>query len=73
MNQDSHFSEGILLGGLLGAAIGLMFAPFAGDRTRALVREKLKDLELDDIIDRFQEAFEEGKQEAAEVAKETEK
>lgn len=56
--------EGMILGGLLGAAIGLVFAPHAGDKTREMIKGKLKEMDLDDIIDRFSEAFEEGKKEA---------
>lgn len=64
--------EGLILGGLIGVAIGILFAPAAGEKTRDFVKEKLKDLELGDILDRFSEAFEVGKEEAERVIKEVE-
>ncbi len=60
--QGSSLFEGLLLGGIIGAALGVMFAPAAG--------EKLKELDLDEVIDRFSDAFEEGKKEAERVLKE---
>lgn len=62
--------EGMILGGLLGAALGLVFAPHAGDKTREMIKGKLKEMDLDEIIDRFSDAFEEGKKEADVVLKE---
>ena len=70
MSKSSHFMEGMILGGLLGAALGLVFAPHAGDKTREMIKGKLKEMDLDEIIDRFSDAFEEGKKEADVVLKE---
>ena len=72
MSNNSHFMDGMLLGGLLGVALGVVFAPFAGEKTRNMIMEKLKEMELDDIVERFADAFEEGKEEAAKVAREYE-
>jgi gas vesicle protein len=66
--HDSHLMEGLLIGGLIGAAIGVLFAPFSGDQSRAVIKEKLKDFDLDEMIGRFSEAFEEAKKEAGRVA-----
>ena len=63
--HDSHLMEGLLLGGLIGAAIGVLFAPFSGEKTRAALKDKLKEFDLDELIGRFSEAFEEAKKEAA--------
>ena len=70
MSKDSHFIEGLLFGGLLGAAAALLFAPATGDIAREKLKQKLKDLELDDVIDKFIEAFDEGKEEAHRVSEE---
>ena len=59
--------EGLLIGGLIGAAVGVLFAPFSGDKSRALIKEKLKEFDLDDIVGRFSEAYEEAKKEAGKV------
>lgn len=66
--HESHLMEGLLIGGLIGAAVGMLFAPFSGDKSRAVIKEKLKDFDLDDMIGRFSAAFEEAKKEAGRVA-----
>ncbi|OGB89136.1 hypothetical protein A2625_02305 [candidate division WOR-1 bacterium RIFCSPHIGHO2_01_FULL_53_15] len=65
--EGSSLMEGLLIGGLIGAAVGVLFAPFSGDKSRALIKEKLKEFDLDDIVGRFSEAFEEAKKEAGKV------
>ena len=71
-NRGSHFLEGLVLGGLLGAAIGILFAPSAGEKLRVKVRGILKEMDLGEILDQFGEAFEEGLQEAEKVQNEIE-
>ena len=66
--HDSHLMEGLLLGGLIGAAIGVLFAPFSGEQARSVLKEKLKEFDLDEMIGRFSEAFDEAKKEAGRVA-----
>jgi gas vesicle protein len=39
------FAKGFLIGGLLGAAVGLLKAPQSGSKTRELVQEKASDLQ----------------------------
>ena len=41
-SRESHFMEGLLLGGLMGAALGIVFAPFAGEKMREKIKEKLE-------------------------------
>lgn len=74
MSEDkgSHFLEGMLVGGLMGAALGVIVAPFMGEKAQETIKAKLKEFELDDLIDRFVLAFEEGKKEADRAAKELE-
>jgi gas vesicle protein len=71
--KESNLLDGLILGGLIGAALGIVFAPSAGDETREKIKEKLSELGLDDMIERFSEAFEAGKKEAERVLKEENK
>jgi gas vesicle protein len=68
MHDDgsSHFLEGLVLGGLVGAALGIFFAPHTGDKTRKTLKKK-------QIVDRFTKAFESGKKEAKKLARRTKK
>ena len=50
--NGSHFMEGMIFGGLIGFGLGILFAPHAGDKTRELIREKLKELEMDEVVDK---------------------
>ncbi|MEA3494311.1 MAG: YtxH domain-containing protein [Candidatus Margulisiibacteriota bacterium] len=70
MSKSLRFMEGMVLGGLIGAALGLAFAPYAGEKTREVVKGKLREMDLDEIIDRFSEAFKKGKEEADVTLKE---
>ena len=74
MSQESvsHFLEGMIFGGLVGFGLGVLFAPHTGDKTREMIRQKLKELEMDEVIERFLEAFEEGRKEAERHMKEEE-
>lgn len=70
--KSSGLLDGLLLGGLIGAALGVVFAPATGEKTREILREKFKELKWDELVNRFSEAFEEGKKEAESVMKEVE-
>lgn len=69
-DKKSHLVEGLVFGGLVGLAAGLIFSPVAGETTRARIKELLKDLELGDIVDRLSDAFNEGIKEAQTVSEE---
>lgn len=71
--SSSHFMEGMIFGGLIGFGLGIIFAPHTGEKTREMIRQKLKELEMDEVIERFVEAFEEGKKEAEKILEEEEK
>ncbi|MFA6549245.1 MAG: YtxH domain-containing protein [Candidatus Margulisiibacteriota bacterium] len=68
--KGSKLIEGIILGGLIGAAAGVLFAPATGEKIRHKIKEKLKDFELEGVIGRLEEAFNEGVKEAEKVMKE---
>ncbi|OGC23747.1 hypothetical protein A2291_05120 [candidate division WOR-1 bacterium RIFOXYB2_FULL_42_35] len=71
--SGSNFLEGLLFGGLLGAAAALLLAPSTGDEARLKVHSKVKELGFEGMIDRLSEAFDEGKKEAHKVLAEEEK
>ncbi|MFH1387259.1 MAG: YtxH domain-containing protein [bacterium] len=71
-NKESGLLDGLILGGLIGVAVGLILAPAAGDKTREMIKERLSQLGLDGMIDRFSEALEAGKEEAVKATKEVE-
>ena len=65
--KESRVMEGLLIGGLLGAALGVLFAPLSGEKARDLIKAKLKEFDLDDVISRFSAALDEAGREAARV------
>lgn len=69
--ESENMFSGMLLGGLIGLALGILFAPLAGEQTRNKIKGKLEELDMDEILHKFSEAFEEGKKEAMKVANET--
>jgi Flp pilus assembly protein TadB len=44
MDEPRDFLTGMIMGAIAGAALGLLFAPHAGKRTRERMREKSEDL-----------------------------
>jgi len=72
MSKDEGFLEGLILGGVIGAAIGILFAPQPGDKSREELKAGLEELGLADIIERIGEAFEVGKEEAIQAIEEAE-
>jgi len=64
-HEGSSFITGLLLGGIIGAAIGLLFAPQPGEKTR----EQLKG-RLDELASMGKSAWEEGKEAATQKGEE---
>lgn len=55
------FAAGLVIGGLIGAGIALLFAPQSGVETRRVIRRKAKRL-VDDAQDRFDEVKDRARQ-----------
>ena len=43
MSKQRCFFEGFIIGGLIGAAVGLLYAPTAGSKTREALQTKLNE------------------------------
>lgn len=68
--DGNSFFDGLLVGGLLGVGLGVIFAPMTGEKMRKEIKNKMKELDLDEIIDKFSKAFEAAKNEAESKRKE---
>jgi gas vesicle protein len=58
-NGGPSFFAGLLLGGIIGAVLGLLFAPQSGDKTREQLRGK-----VDELASLGKSAWEEGREAA---------
>jgi gas vesicle protein len=78
-NQQGHFFMGFLIGGVLGALVGIFFAPKSGKELRSDLKEKgsevLKDAKeiYADASTRAKEIIEEAKHQAKELKKEADR
>jgi len=68
-NKGSGFGVGLILGTLVGAAIGLILAPQTGEKTRELLKTKADEWSAK-AKDGYQEALKEGKEVAAKAREE---
>jgi len=59
-NTGPNFFTGLLLGGIIGAILGLLFAPQPGEKIREQLRSK-----IDEITSLGKSAWEEGKEAAS--------
>jgi len=64
-NNGPNFFTGLLLGGIIGAILGLLFAPQPGEKTREQLRGK-----IDEITSLGKSAWEEGKEAASQKSEE---
>jgi gas vesicle protein len=73
-NDLGSFLSGMIIGGLLGAAIGLLLAPQSGEETRQVIREKSIELRdkaaetAEDTRHRIEEMSQQAKEKADEIA-----
>ena len=59
-DNGSNFFVGLLLGGIIGAVLGLLFAPQPGEKTREQLRGR-----MDEFVTLGKSAWEEGKEAAS--------
>ena len=46
-DQSGLFFNGLMIGGVIGGVLGLLFAPLKGDETRSKIKEKINSLNID--------------------------
>lgn len=74
-NKGSEFLGGILLGAIIGTAIGLLLAPQTGEETRESIREYADDLSgkvkesSRQIVESGKDILEQGKGQATNIVK----
>ena len=64
-NNGSSFFTGLLLGTIIGAVLGLLFAPQPGEKTREQLRSR-----VDEFVSLGKSAWEEGKEAASQKSDE---
>lgn len=64
-NGGPNFFAGLLMGGIIGAVLGLLFAPQPGEKTREQLRGR-----ADEILSLGKSAWEEGKEAATQKGEE---
>jgi gas vesicle protein len=64
-NGGPNFFTGLLMGGIIGAVLGLLFAPQPGEKTREQLRGR-----ADEILSLGKSAWEEGKEAATQKGEE---
>ena len=71
MSKEEGFFDGLILGGIIGAAVGVLLSPSAGNELREKIKTGFGDLkehaDLPGIIEKIQAAIEEGKKAADET------
>lgn len=64
-NGGPNFFTGLLMGGIIGAVLGLLFAPQPGEKTREQLRVR-----ADEMLSLGKSAWEEGKEAATQKSEE---
>ncbi|OGC11270.1 hypothetical protein A3K48_01940 [candidate division WOR-1 bacterium RIFOXYA12_FULL_52_29] len=65
--DDNNLLVGLLAGGLIGGVLGLMLSPSIGEKSRELIKQKIHEFNLGEVLDRFAEAFSVGLDEAEKI------
>ncbi len=66
--KSNGFITGLLIGGVVGSALAMLYTPFTGKKFRKKISNK-----TDDIIDDVNDLVDAGKEKAEEVIKESKK
>jgi len=70
--KESNFFQGLLIGGILGAVFGIIFSTDQGRQFGSNIKDKLKEMDIDQMVDRVKIAFEAGRKEMEAIKKEDE-
>ena len=63
-HDNGKFAAGVILGALIGASLGVLFAPKSGEETRSVIKKKAKE-----YFDKGKEMIEDKKEDAKEAVK----
>ncbi len=76
-DKVGYFASGLILGGVIGSIVGILYAPDSGKRTRKRIYRKSDEL-VDDVVkyahqsrDKAEEIVEDGKKRVEELIEET--
>jgi len=73
--KGKEFLGGILIGAIVGAAVGLLLAPQSGEETREVIKERARDISgkvkdgSQQLLDSSRDLLEQGKSQFSEVLK----
>lgn len=79
MARDSYFTDGFILGAVVGTLLGILFAPNSGEKTRSSIKQWTKDEmppmdqtkeKVEDLIVKTRQSIEKGFENLGQMVKE---
>lgn len=67
-DEKSPFLNGLMIGGILGAAFGVLASPILGEDLKKKLKGRLEEFDIEKSLDKLSKAIEAGTGEAKQVA-----